>query len=323
MAHEFVKGFYSNNEPAWHGLGTVLPAGAWPGRDEAMKLAGHAWGVTERPVSATFGGVPVGLRDWKALLRTDTGECLSVVRNSYGVIQNQVPYDLVEAVASEGVKWHVGLTLQGGRCVVVGYLPEEWTAPGDDSPTLPFITALWAHDGTTALQLIRTAIRVVCANTRALAMADAAKTGLDISIRHTSGWRNYIERAKEVLRSARAEFEAYKDLASELAGKAATQAQVEEFLARFLPMPDLSKTQYSDRVEGNVLGARNEVRLILGGNTIPDAHRQTAYGMWQAGLEYLQHRRPTRRPHSKLNRSILREERVAAELHSLVLDVVA
>ena len=45
MSHEFVKGFFSNNEPAWHGLGKVLPEGVWPGREEAMILAGHNWKV--------------------------------------------------------------------------------------------------------------------------------------------------------------------------------------------------------------------------------------------------------------------------------------
>ena len=323
MSHEFVKGFYSNNEPAWHGLGTVLPEGVWPGREEAMRLAGHAWKVVEHPVSSEIGGLKVPLAGWKGLFRADTGEAISVVRSSYGVIQNDVPYSLVEAVASEGVKWHVGLTLQGGRCVVVGYLPEEWTAPGDDSPTLPFLTALWSHDGTTALQLIRTAIRVVCANTRALAQADAAKTGLDVTIRHTANWRDYVERARDVLRRTRAEFGEYKELVAELAQKAATEEQVSAFLESFLPMPDLSQCQYSKRVEAHVLDARASVKAILTGPTMPEAHRRTGYGLWQAGLEYLQHVRPTRKAHSKINRSILSEEKAATNLHKLVLSVLA
>lgn len=322
MAHQFVKGFFSNNEPAWHGLGQVLPEGIWPGKDEAMKLAGHAWKVVEHPVSSEIGGVNVNLDGWKGLFREDTGEVLSIVRKSYGVIQNEVPYDLVEAVGSEGVKWHVGLTLQGGKCVVVGYLPDEWTAPGDDSPTLPFLTALWSHDGTTALQLIRTAIRVVCANTRAAAITESAKSGLEVTVRHTSNWREYVDRARDVLSRTRAEFEEYKELAVELTRRSATQEQVETFLKAFLPMPDLTDCSYSERVQANVIDARNQVRAILAGPTTPEAHRRTAYGLWQSGLEYLQHRRPTRKAHSKLNRSILKEDRAATNLHKLVLSVV-
>jgi phage/plasmid-like protein (TIGR03299 family) len=321
MPHEFVMGFFSNNEPAWHGLGRVLPDGAWPGRAEAMRLAGHDWRVVEHDVSSNIGGVSTPLAGWKGLFRSDTGEVLSVVKKTYGVIQNEVPYDLLEAVASEGVKWHCGMTLLNGKCVVVGYLPAEWTAPGDNSPTLPFLTALWSHDGTTALQIVRTAIRVVCANTRAMAISEAAKTGLQLTIRHTSGWREYVERARDILRRTHAEFAEYQALATELTKLALDEGKVEAFLNSFLPMPDLTQVQYSERVKNNVERARDSVRAILAGPTIADAHRRTGYGVWQAGLEYLQHRRPTRRPHSKLNRSILSEERVATNLHRLVMEV--
>jgi len=66
---------------------------------------------------------------------------------------------------------------------------------------------------------------------------------------------------------------------------------------------------------------REEAQILAGPNT-PDAHRRTAYGIWQAGLEYLQHGRKTRRSYSKLNRSILIEEKTATNLHKLVLSIV-
>jgi phage/plasmid-like protein (TIGR03299 family) len=319
MSHEFVMGFFSNNEPAWHGLGKVLPAGQWPGKEEAMKLAGHDWKIVEHSVSADIGGVPTLLDNHKALFRADSGECLSVMKKTYEVIQNEIPYDMIEAVAKEGVKWHCGITLTGGRCVVVGYLPEAWTAPGDNSPTLPFLSALWSHDGTSSLRIIRTAIRVVCSNTRTLAVSEASKSGLNVTIKHSKNWRDYVDRARIVLQNTRDEFAQYKELASELAEIAVKQANVETFLKAFLPMPDLAKVQYSDRVENNVFEARSKVQAILLGPTTADAHRLTAYGLWQAGLEYLQHKRASRTSHSKLNRCILSEDRMAENLHRLVI----
>lgn len=88
-------------------------------------------------------------------------------------------------------------------------------------------------------------------------------------------------------------------------------------------MPDLSECSYSKRVEKNVMDARGQVRSILAGDTTPEAHRRTGYGLWQAGLEYLQHRRPTRKAHSKFNRSVLKEEKAATNLHNLVLSVLS
>ena len=43
----FDQGFFVR-EPAWHGLGVVLQD--YPGREEAMRLAGHDWDVLESEV---------------------------------------------------------------------------------------------------------------------------------------------------------------------------------------------------------------------------------------------------------------------------------
>lgn len=285
-----------------------------------MVMAGHDWKVMEYPIFTEIDGASQHIDAVKALYK-DNGEFISVVNKTYGVIQNDIPYELIEAVASEGVKWHCGISLEGGKCVVVGYLEEPIKVKGDNSETLPFITALWAHDGTAALQLIRTAIRVVCANTRAMALSESARSGREISIRHTLGWRNYVERAKEVLFATRIEFAEYRELAEELGKVKMSQEQIATFLSQFLPMPDLSRCQYSNRVEQHILDARSQVWDILAGPNTADAHRRTAYGVWQAGLEYLQHHRDTRKAYSKMNRSILREEKVATNLHKLVLSV--
>lgn len=318
MAHQFVEGFFSNNEPAWHGLGKVLPAGVWPGKEEAIKLAGHDWKVIEAQVSSRG----QDLTDHKALF-DDKGRLLSIVAKSYGVIQNDIPYDLIEAVAKEGIRWHCGITLEHGQCVVVGYLPETWTAPGDNSPTIPFLTATWAHDGLTALKLMRTQVRVVCANTKAAAEAEAGKSGLNVTIRHTKNWQDYVARARETLQNLRTGFDEYKELATELAGIAISESQVQNFLAQFLPVPDPTSVQYSKVVERHIEEARAKFLGILNndGGTTAEVHRRTAYGLWQSGLEYLQHSRKSRTAYSRLNRCILREEKVAANLHKLVLAV--
>jgi len=319
MSHQFVKGFFSNNEPAWHGLGKVLPDGMWPGREEAMKLAGHDWKVSEEPVYAKG----QELAGYKSLF-DDKGNVLAVVSREYAVIQNDIPYDLIEAVAKEGIKWHCGMTLQRGQCVVVGYLPEEWTAPGDNTPTMPFLTATWAHDGVTAFKLLRTNIRVVCANTKAAAEGEASKSGLNVTIRHTKNWQDYVERARVTLRSLRDGFSEYKELATEMAGIVVTDAQVNTFLEQFIQMPEPTiGTQVSEIVKRNVVTARADVMAILNGTngTTPEAHRRTGYGLWQSGLEYLQHKRKSRTAYSKFGRSVLREEKVAENLHKLVMAI--
>lgn len=318
MSHQFIEGFFSNNQPAWHGLGKVLPAGQFPDKAEAMRLAGHDWKVVEQPVYADG----KELVNFKALF-TDKGQHISVVNRTCTTIQNEVFYDLVEAVATQGIKWDAGVTLQDWKCAIVGHLNEPWTAPGDNTPTFPFLTGHWGHDGKTAGKMLRTSIRTVCANTFGAAESESEKTGYFISIRHTKNFEDYVEKAKATLMQLRSAFDQYKELATELAHITVSEAQVKTFLEQFLPMPDASEVSYSERVRNNVVDARAAVEYILDGRngTNTDVHRRTAYGLWQSGLEYLQHTRKARTAYSKFGRSILREERVAENLHRLVLSI--
>ena len=54
--------------------------------------------------------------------------------------------------------------------------------------------------------------------------------------------------------------------------------------------------------------ARAKVRAIFDGPTIPEAHRNTAYGLVQAGIEYLDHLRSYRNSDTYLGRTLLRDE---------------
>lgn len=65
MAHEFVKGFFSNNEPAWHSLGTVLPDGVWPGRSPSgTRPTGETTSSERRTSSAGRGPSSRSIRSW-------------------------------------------------------------------------------------------------------------------------------------------------------------------------------------------------------------------------------------------------------------------
>lgn len=90
-------------------------------------------------------------------------------------------------------------------------------------------------------------------------------------------------------------------------------------------MPDTGAdgVQVSDKVRANVVAARGQVEAILenANGTTPEAHRRTAYGLWQSGLEYLQHHRRARTAYSRFGRAVLREEKVAENLHKLVLAI--
>lgn len=323
MPAYFDTGFMVR-EPAWHGLGVVLDD--YPGRDEAMRLAGHDFIVEEQAV--TVGGIEA--KGWKALTKSvpaeirdedpTHGNILNITKESYGTVQNSVGWDIVDALVGEGAKYETGLTLRDGAvCCVLAWLDEPVTIPGDNSPVLPFVNVAWTHDGSGAITSRATSIRVVCWNTQSAAEAQGKRLGTDFTFRHTKNVMARIEDAKMALQGVRLAHAEYVELASELATIPITAAQREVFVTEFIPMPP--EALLSDRVMGNVEAARQGVRALFDGPTVPDDHRFTAYGLHLAGGEYLDHLRGARSPETRFGRSLLRNEPAKAKLTRLIREV--
>jgi phage/plasmid-like protein (TIGR03299 family) len=352
MPAYFTEGFMVR-VPAWHGLGTILDD--YPGREEAMRLAGHNFTIIERPLvivgkqrETPFGespyvalpnidddGINVGdltygakMADgWKALVKSMPGDeshgaLLNVSTETYGVVQNDVPWDIVDAIIGEGVKYETGVTLRDGAlCAVTAWLDEPSQIEGDDSPILPYLVASWTHDGSGAVSIRATSIRVVCANTAAAAEAEGKRLGTDFTFRHSKHVMSRIEDAKMAVRGVRAAHEEYLELARELAAMPVTNSQRELFVSQFLPMPP--EALISDRVANNVEEARGAVKALFAGPTIPEAHRFTAYGLHLAGVEFLDHLRGFRNQETYMGRTLLRPEPAKAKLTKLIREVVA
>ena len=201
MPAEFTQGFFVR-VPAWHGLGIVLDE--YPGREEAMRLAGHNWDVVESPLfdRSDYGFVEV--KGWKQHKRSDNGYRLHVSQDSYERIPNSVPYDFAEILLDQGFKYETGITLKGGALNALTLLLDEpFTVPGDDSEILPYLGLSWAHDGSASFSGNPTTIRRVCANTVAASEAEGTRNANSFSIRHTKNWRDKIDEAKKAMQGVR------------------------------------------------------------------------------------------------------------------------
>ena len=287
MPAEHVQSF-SVRQAAWHGLSKVLDE--YPGREEAMKLAGHDWNVIELPINTGS----TKIEGWKALQRSDTGKIISVVKDSYQPIQNAVLWDIVDAiVAQPNVKYETaGVLREGATLWVMAKLDEPWQVPGDDSSTVAFIMATTAHDATHSTSASGMNVRVVCWNTWQMAVREAMKKGMYYAFRHTANVQQRLDEAKEALTTVRRHFDAYKELTLELARHPVNRDKVTEFIMRFIPDPP--KELATQRAVTFVNDARAKFAAIMGSQTIPEAHKQTAYGLWCAGVEFLDHERAYR-----------------------------
>lgn len=356
MPAYFEEGFFVR-EPAWHKLGKVLKD--FPGRKKAMKLAGHDFTVVERPVlipgaqpiaadaqalaelegrtegeiaeqyvvtpDGVFAVDPAGA--FKALVKSMPGDesdgaLLHVARDTYGIVQNSIGWDIIDALVGEGVKYETGITLKGGAlCSVLGWLDEPITIPGDDSEIYPWVNVAWSHDGSSSVSARPTSIRTVCWNTQTAAEAQGKRAGTEFVFRHSKNVMKHIEDAKLVMKGIRSQHEEYAALAAELAKLPVTVEQRELFVTQFLPMPP--EALISDRVERNVEVARAAIRALFDGPTVPDDHRFTAYGLHLAGGEYLDHLRGYRSADTLYGRQLLRSEPAKAKMTKMIREVVA
>lgn len=169
MAANVETMFYVRETP-WHGLG-VKVASAQKSQ-EALRLAGLDWKVIQEPI---YTGNEEKIEGFKANVRDLDRKVLGVVTDRYKIIQNEEAFAFTDELLGEGVRYETAGSLMGGRKVwLLAHLPHEYIITGDRiSPYLVFSNT---HDGSGAVKVALTPIRVVCSNTLNLALSTAKRS---------------------------------------------------------------------------------------------------------------------------------------------------
>lgn len=322
-----VDSMFSVREMPWHREGVVL--GEYPGSwAEARVQAGLAWEPIAEDVYQLDGidpttGQPVytAIEGWRRVAHSDTNLTLSIKPDSFTVISNEEMGAIIEAViAQPGVKYETAGSLEQGRSVwALALLDEPVQIRGDFTLTLPYLGLTNRHGGKAAAAVLRaTMVRIVCANTFRQAEMEGDRTGTTFSFVHRSGWKDRIAEARRAVMNARTEVERYVEFATELIGIPVTAEQRALFVREFIPEPPDGLT--SERVKLNIAEARRLLsNLFESPTTAPVA--DTAYGLLQAGVEYLDHVKHARSWESKLGRTLLRPESLKQRTLKLVREV--
>lgn len=271
-------------ELPWHQLGTRLDEPATAA--EAITAAGLDYEVELCPLTTMFGeSVP----SRRAVLRADSRAVLGVVGETYQPIQNRECFGFLDGVvADEGIRYHTAGALgRGERVWMLAKLPETIRVKNSDDVTEQFLLLSNSHDGSSALRVFFTPIRVVCANT--LAAAHRTSHGRGIAIRHAGDLNAKINEARKVLGLAKY---FYDDLAlkvDHLASYYPTVKQLQSFFAELYPDPP----------SGNKAKATSTRETLFrlfedGRGQDMAAIRHTAWAAVNAVTEYVDHHRPTR-----------------------------
>lgn len=189
MAANVETMFYVRETP-WHGLGTrVIEA---PGSEEALELAGLNWRVRQEPIYTDNNLLIPG---YKANVRDLDDKVLGVVTDRYKVVQNDEAFAFTDGLLGEGVRYETaGALLDGRKVWILARMPREFIINGEQiSPYLVFSNT---HDGSGAIKVAVTPIRVVCNNTLNLALSTAKRSW---SMVHTGDVQGKMEEAKQTL----------------------------------------------------------------------------------------------------------------------------
>lgn len=189
MAANVETMFYIRETP-WHGLGTrVMEA---PGSEEALEVAGLNWKVRQEPIYTDNNLLIPG---YKANVRDSDNKVLGVVTDRYKVVQNDEAFAFTDGLLGEGVRYETaGALLDGRKVWILARMPREFIINGEQiSPYLVFSNT---HDGSGAIKVAVTPIRVVCNNTLNLALATAKRSW---SMVHTGDVQGKMEEAKQTL----------------------------------------------------------------------------------------------------------------------------
>lgn len=229
-----VESMFYVRETPWHGLGTRVQEA--PSSSEALIKAGLDWNVVQEPIYTETEELIEG---YKANVRDSDRKVLGVVTDRYKVIQNQEAFAFTDELLGEGVRYETAGSLQGGKKVwLLAHMPHEYIISGERiSPYLLFSNT---HDGSGAIKVALTPIRVVCQNTLNLALSQASRSW---SMIHTGNIQNKLQEAKDTLFMA----EKYMDnLGKEfetLRMQSITDKQVMEFIETLLPIEDNATSQ--------------------------------------------------------------------------------
>lgn len=236
--------YSDRSDTPWHGLGIAIDRNEAVTTDEFRKRAGADWKAEKRqllydsymgrertPYHAEF-------KDKFVLVRNDTDFPLSIVSNQYKPVQNETVFNFFKEFCDAGdMDLETGGVLDEGRTIwCLASIRKGFTLPNND-PVTGHLLFSNSHDGN-ALRVKFTPIRVVCANTLAMAHAD----GQGYRMNHKRTFNP--EEAKKVLGLSTKQMEHFKESAEFLASKSMTNFK--EYLNKLYP-PKMERTEVMEQ----------------------------------------------------------------------------
>lgn len=265
----------------WHKTNYVTVEGAMTS-EEALHLAKLDFDVLQEPVFDCLENVVPGYR---LNFKSDDRTLLGLVSDKYKVVQNTDAFAFTDALIGENCKYETAGSLNNFRTTWLLAQLEPKEIMGDQYNN--YLCFMNSFDGSSAVKVCVTPIRVVCQNTLNLALRSAQRT---FSIRHVGDISKKLQEADEVLELSKNYLVDVEHRYMELARKKVTQAQFDSFLKQLFP------------VEEDERNTRKETMQIMNRQAVSRCYdiddlsnfRGTAFGVVNAVSDMVAHSKPLR-----------------------------
>jgi len=292
MAHEIETMAFIGQTP-WHNLGTALEESDlhdWP---HACQKAGLDWGVELIPLVTADTQAKV---ENKAVRRSTDGKILGVVGPHYCPLQNRDAFGWFQPFldAKEASLNTAGSLRGGSRVWVLAKLNRDPLVIAQSDEIEKFILLSHSHDGSLAVRVGFTPVRVVCQNTLSMAhRADASKL---IRVKHTRDVIVNLSNIREIMDTANSQFEATAEQYRMLARKSINQDDLRNYVKRVLRVDNQPTICTRTR---NIIEEIIRLAESGQGNDLPSI-RGTYWAAYNGLNEYLGYQRG-KNPENRLN----------------------
>lgn len=274
MAANIESLFYVGREVPWHGLGQSVECA--PTSEEAIRLAGLDWNVVQEEVRCSSGIIT----GYKANIRDIDRKVLGLVTDRYRIVQNKDAFAFTDSLLGDGVTYETAGSLASGKRIWLLARMEGRMLTGENFD--PYLVFTNSHDGTGAIKVAMTTVRVVCQNTLNLALKSADRHW---SCVHTGDINGKLEDAKNTLLNAHHYLDELEEEFGELKMQKLTKDKVVEYINTMFPIDDAD----TDRKKGNIIVMRNE--LLERYENAPDLQdiEESAYRFVNAVSDFATH----------------------------------
>lgn len=243
-----IESLFYVRETPWHGQGLRVEDA--PSSEEAIRLAGLDWSVDQQPIYLADG---TQIKDNYANVRSSDGKALGIVGSKYKIVQNTEAFAFTDELLGEGVKYETAGSLKEGKVIwLLAKMPEAFEVLGDKVE--PYLVFTNTHDGSGAVRVCMTPVRVVCNNTLNMALRGAKRVW---SARHTGSIASKLDDARETLQFANNYIKATQETFEELYKVKLNDISLHRMLNNIVPITE----DMSDRQKENQKTIRDDILL--------------------------------------------------------------